>query len=114
MPWRNTCYASPHGMHSLPCEIVTDTKVKVQIPRSKIQIPTCETPLYSDEEGNEIGKFKSNGQFTLWGITSVGGNSENACSGVGSRSKPGIYTKVVNYMDWIAKQFKINHVDPNA
>jgi len=74
----------------------------------------CETPLYSDEEGNEIGKFKSNGQFTLWGITSVGGNSENACSGVGSRSKPGIYTKVVNYMDWIAMQFKKNHVDPNA
>ena len=46
MPWRNTCYASPHGMHSLPCEIVTDTKVKVQIPRSKIQIPRWETPLY--------------------------------------------------------------------
>ena len=54
------------------------------------------------------------GQFTLWGITSVGGNSENACSGIGSRSKPGIYTKVVNYMDWIAMQFKKNHVDPNA
>ena len=74
----------------------------------------CETPFYSDKDGNEIGKFKSNGQFTLWGITSVGGNSENACSGVGSRSKPGIYTKVVNYMDWIAMQFKKNQVDPNA
>ena len=74
----------------------------------------CETPFYSDKDSNEIGKFKSNGQFTLWGITSVGGNSENACSGVGSRSKPGIYTKVVNYMDWIAMQFKKNQVDPNA
>ena len=50
MPWRNTCYASPHGMHSLLCEIVTDTKVKVQIPRSKIQIPRWETPFYKNEK----------------------------------------------------------------
>jgi len=74
----------------------------------------CETPIHTDNDGNEIGQYKSNGQFTLWGITSVGGNAENACSGVGSRSKPGIYTKVVNYMDWIATQFRKNHVDPDA
>ena len=64
---------------------------------------------------NEMGELLDNSRFTLWGITSFGKADEStgfACSGIGS--KPGMYTKVASYMDWINAIFKSNSVDANA
>ena len=64
---------------------------------------------------NEMGELLDNSRFTLWGITSFGKADEStgfACSGIGS--KPGMYTKVASYMDWINAIFKSNNVDANA
>ena len=64
---------------------------------------------------NEMGELLDNSRFTLWGITSFGKADEStgfACSGIGS--KPGMYTKVASYMDWINAIFKSNSIDVNA
>ena len=62
-----------------------------------------------------MGELLDNSRFTLWGITSFGKADEETgfgCSGIGS--KPGMYTKVASYMDWINAVFKANNVDPNV
>ena len=74
----------------------------------------CSQP--TDEKiGNEIGVFESNEVFTLWGVTSYGLTdltTGRACSGIGKR--PGVYTKVADFMDFIAFNFDRFGVDPNA
>jgi len=73
----------------------------------------CESPISLEDENrhNSIGEIRTDGRFTLWGITSYGGDSEYQCS---TGSKSGVYTKVANYMDWIASVFRKRRVNPNA
>ena len=79
----------------------------------------CAAPLGADSDddqniiSNEIGEIDSKSKFTLWGITSYGGNARYACSGTDGVNA-GIYTRVEKYMDWIVNQFKRNNVNPNA
>ena len=65
----------------------------------------------TDKRVNTIGEIRTDARFTLWGITSYGGDREYQCS---TGSKSGVYTKVTNYMDWIKNVFKNNRVNPNA
>ena len=58
-----------------------------------------------------IGEIKTDARFTLWGVTSYGGDANNKCS---TGSKSGVYTKVTNYMDWIADEFRKLNVNSNA
>merc|ERR1719431_220820 len=75
---------------------------------------TCIQPSSLSGQGNAIGDFEDNQRFTLWGITSYGMTdmaTGRACSGIGKR--PGIYTKVASFMDFIAYNFNKYNVDPN-
>merc|ERR1712131_94815 len=75
----------------------------------------CVNPASSETNNNKMGELLDNSRFTLWGLTSFGKADEETgfgCSGIGS--KPGMYTKVASYMDWINTVFKANNVDPNA
>ena len=73
----------------------------------------CQSPTFIDDNQrrNDIGEIKTDARFTLWGVTSYGGDANYQCS---SGSKSGVYTKVTNYMDWIANVFRQLNVNPNA